>query len=402
MRLIADGIVDREGVAGLAERLAYSERQVHRLLVGEVGAGPLALARAQRAQTARILVETTDLRCADVAFAAGFASVRQFNDTIRDVFAATPTEMRRRAHVSGVATAGRLTLRLAVRVPFAGEEVIRFLGARAVPGVEEAVGDTFRRTLRLPCGGGVVALTPADGHVRCELRLDDLRDLTTAVHRSRRLLDLDADPASVAAVLGRDRALRAIVRRTPGRRVPGHVDGAELAVRAVLGQQVSVTGARTMAGRLVERIGKPLDAPDGGLTHCFPEPAAIAELDPADLAMPSSRAGALRALTGALADGSLVIDPGVDRVALRTRLVAIPGIGPWTADYVLMRAVGDPDAFLLTDLGVHHGLAALGVSSAPRALEARAEAWRPWRSYAVVHLWSADVPTTSTTSTRRK
>ena len=400
MRLIADGVVDREGVPGLAGRLAYSDRQVHRLLVAEVGAGPQALARAQRAQTARILVETTDLRFADVAFAAGFASVRQFNDTIRDVFAATPTEMRRRARATGVATAGRLTLRLAVRAPFAGEELIRFLAARAVPGVEEADGDTFRRTLRLPYGGGVVALTPADGHVRCELRLDDLRDLTTAVHRARRLLDLDADPISVAEVLGRDRALRAIVRRTPGRRVPGHVDGAELAVRAVLGQQVSVTGARTLAGRLVERIGKLLDAADGGLTRFFPEPVTIAELDPADLAMPRSRANALRALAGALADGSLLIDPGVDRVALRARLVAIPGVGPWTAEYVLMRAVGDPDAFLPTDLGVHRGLAALGVPIAARALEARAEAWRPWRSYAVVHLWSAHASRTMTTTRR--
>lgn len=204
----------------------------------------------------------------------------------------------------------------------------------------------------------------------------------------------------MADVLARDEALCALVRRAPGRRVPGHVDGAELAVRAVLGQQVSVTGARTLAARLVERVGKPLDAPDGGLTHQFPEPAAIAEVAPADLAMPRSRAQTVRVLASALADGSLVLDPGVDRRDVRARMLAVPGIGPWTADYVLMRGVGDPDAFLPTDLGVRRGLAAVGVALAPAVLAKRAEAWRPWRSYAVLHLWCADAPKTITRRTR--
>ena len=389
MRLIADGVVDREGVAGIATRLGYSERQVHRLLLAEVGAGPLALARAQRAQTARVLVETTDLRLADVAFAAGFASVRQFNDTVREVFATTPTELRRRAHRAEPSPAGVVTLRLAVRQPFAGDELVEFLGTRAIPGVEEVVDGTYRRTLSLPNGAGVLALTPTQDGVHATLRLDALSDLTTAVHRARRLFDLDADPETVSDLLATDRALARTVRATPGRRVPGHVDGAELAVRAVLGQQVTVTGARTLASRLVERLGKPLDAPDGGLTHRFPDPGAIAGADLSDFGVPGARSAALQTICGAIADGSVTIDSGADREELRAALVALPGIGPWTAEYVLMRAVGDPDAFLPTDLGVRKGAAALGLESDARTLTARAERWRPWRAYAVMHLWAA-------------
>ena len=388
MRLIADGVVDRDGVRGLAQRLAYSERQVHRLLVAEVGAGPLALARAQRAQTARILLETTALPVTEVAFASGFASIRQFNDTIRSVFAGTPTDLRRRARHDDSAAPGVLALRLAVRVPFAGEELIRFLGDRAVAGVEEVDGATYRRVLALPHGTGTVALTPAGDHVRAELRLDDLRDLTAAVQRCRRLLDLDADPLSVAAVLERDPLLRRVVRAHPGRRVPGHPDGHELLVRAILGQQVSVAGARTLAERLVARWGKPLDRPDGGLTHRFPAADALAEADLDGIGLTGARARSIRAASAAVADGTLRIDPGVDRDELRVQLLAQPGVGAWTAEYVLMRAAGDPDAFLASDLGVRRALDTLGEPSARRAALARAEAWRPWRAYATIHLWS--------------
>jgi AraC family transcriptional regulator of adaptative response / DNA-3-methyladenine glycosylase II len=392
MRLVADGVVDREGVRGLAARLAYSERQVHRLLVAEVGAGPLALARAQRAQTARILLETTALPVTEVAFASGFASIRQFNDTIRTVFAVTPTQLRRRARHHDAAAPGVLALRLPVRAPFAGEELIGFLADRAVAGVEEVDGGTYRRSLALPHGAGTVALTPAADHVRAELRLDDLRDLTAAVQRCRRLLDLDADPLSVAAVLGSDPLLRREVRAHPGRRVPGHPDGHELLVRAILGQQVSVAGARTLAGRLVARWGKPLDRPDGALTHRFPDAHALAEADLDGIGLTGARVHSVRAVSAAVADGTLPIDPGVDRDELRTALQAQPGVGPWTAEYVLMRAVGDPDAFLASDLGVRRALDGFGVPSAPRAALARADAWRPWRAYATVHLWSLPTP----------
>src|SRR5215218_8163320 len=258
MRLISDGVVDREGVAGLARRLCYTERHLNRLLAAEVGAGPLALARARRAHTARLLIETTDLPITEAAFAAGFASIRQFNDTIREVFAVTPRELRRVRGRREAGVPGEIPLRLPFRTPFDAIGMLHFLGTRAVAGVESFDGETYRRTLRLPHGAGTVDLSDGGDHVRCVLRLDDLKDLGTAVQRCRRLLDIDADPVAVADVLGADPLLGAIVRRSPGRRVPGSVDGAELAFRAVLGQRVSVASAGTLAGRLVARCGEPL------------------------------------------------------------------------------------------------------------------------------------------------
>jgi AraC family transcriptional regulator, regulatory protein of adaptative response / DNA-3-methyladenine glycosylase II len=391
VRLIADGLVDREGVGGLARRLGYGERHVHRLLTSELGAGPLALARAQRARAARTLLETTDLRVADIAFAAGFASVRQCNDTVREVFAVTPTALRTAARSRrGVAPPGWIVLRLPFRPPCDVAATLGFLAMRAVPGIEEGDGERYARTLALPHGTGVVEVRtpgPGDAWVPCALRLDDLRDLTAAVQRTRQLLDLDADPHAIAAVLGVDPVLGPLVAAAPGLRVPGHVDGRELAVRAVLGQQVSVAGARTLAGRLVAAHGRPLAEPVGTLTHLFPEPAALAAVDVADLAMPRARGRALVALTAALADGSVVLDPGVDRDAAAAALHRLPGIGPWTVDYIRVRALRDPDVFLPTDLGVHHALAARGADPSPRAATARAAAWRPWRSYALLHLW---------------
>ena len=391
MRLIADGVVDREGVAGLAHRLGYSERHLTRQLTVEVGAGPLALARAQRAQTARLLIETTDLSFAELAFAAGFSSIRQFNDTVRDVFASTPSALRNAAQRprADAVGAGTLSLRLPYRRPFDPASVFSFLGTRAVPGVESWDGTTYRRTLRLPNGTGIVALTPADGYVACTLQLDALADLTAAVARARRVADLDADPVAVAEVLGGDALLAPLVAAAPGRRVPGTVDGAELAVRAVLGQQVSVAGARTLAGRLVQACGTPLDAPADGLTHLFPTSAALAAIDPALLAMPAARGRALLGLCDALVDGTLTIDPGVDRAELDRRLRSLPGIGPWTTSYIALRALGDPDAFLPTDLGVRHALERLGAAGDPGAAATAAERWRPWRSYALMHLWSS-------------
>jgi AraC family transcriptional regulator of adaptative response / DNA-3-methyladenine glycosylase II len=388
LRLIADGVVDREGVAGLARRLGYSERQVHRQLTAEVGAGPLSLARAQRAQTARVLIETTALSFTEVAFAAGFASVRQFNDTIRAVFARSPTELRRARAATGERAPGTIALRLPYRAPFAAVETLAFLAARAVPGVEEVRDGAYRRTLRLGHGQAVAELRPADGHVACLLRLADLRDLASAVQRCRRTLDLDADPVAVDAHLAADPLLAPLVAATPGRRVPGTVDGAEIAVRAVLGQQVSVPGARTLAGRLTRTLGEPLALPDPTLTHLFPTPDALAGADPASLPMPASRARALSGLAAALAAGDVVLDPGADRSEAARTLLAVRGIGPWTASYVLMRALGDPDAFLPGDLGVRHALGRLGADAS------RAQRWRPWRAYAVLHLWAslADAP----------
>jgi AraC family transcriptional regulator, regulatory protein of adaptative response / DNA-3-methyladenine glycosylase II len=390
MRLIADGLVDREGVGGLARRLGYTERHIHRQLVAVVGAGPLALARAQRAQTARILLETTALAVTDVAFAAGFQSVRQFNATIQEVFALTPSALRLRARRYGrPEDSGALSLRLPYRAPLDADGLVAFLGLRAVPGVEELRDGAYRRSLRLPHGAGAVELRPADGHVHARYWLSDLRDLGAAMQRSRALLDLDSDPGSVNDVLGAEPLLAQLVRAAPGRRVPGAVDGHELAVRAVLGQQVSVRGASTLAGRLVARYGEPLERPLGGVTHLFPAAGALAGADPATLAMPLARRRALLALVSALARGKLTIDAGVDRADARGQLLALPGIGPWTADYVAMRALRDPDAFLPSDLGVKHALEQLGHNGASANAIALAERWRPYRAYAVQHLWAS-------------
>jgi AraC family transcriptional regulator of adaptative response / DNA-3-methyladenine glycosylase II len=394
MRLIADGVVDREGVAGLARRLGYTVRHVHRELVAGAGAGPRELARAQRAQSARVLLETTRLPVTDVAFAAGFGSVRQFNDTVRQVFALTPTALRSRsrsrARSGPVVEGAGLVLRLPCRVPFDGAGLVAFLGRRAVPGVEEVdvAAGVYRRSLRLPHGRGAVELTPGDGHVRARLHLDDLRDLAAAVPRCRALLDLDSDPLAVVEALGGDPLLGRLVRAAPGRRLPGTVDADELAVRAVLGQQVSLASAATLAGRLAAAHGERLGEPLGGVTHLFPPAAALAAADPATLGMPAGRRGAVGALAAALASGALALDGGADRDEALAALGALPGIGPWTVGYVAMRALRDPDAFLATDLGVRRALERLGEDGRPAAAEALSARWRPYRAHAVVHLWA--------------
>ena len=412
MRLIADGVVDREGVDGLARRLAYSPRQLRRLLQAELGAGPLGLARAQRAHTSRLLIETTDLAFADVAFASGFASLRQFNDTLREVFALTPREMRRRAQarptrvrpatpiraeVQRGASAGgdlesapgltTIVLRLPFRPPLDAFGLLGFFAARAVPGVEQVDGDTYRRTLSLANGPAILQLTPGEAHVTGTIGLADLRDLGAAVGHCRALLDLDADPQTIDAALAADALLGPLVRRAPGKRVPGAADAAEIAVRAVLGQQVSVASARGIAARIVASLGEPLAQPLGSLTHHFPTPAALAGADPARLPVPAARAATIQALARALAAGAIELDAGADRDETRRSLLEIPGIGPWTAEYVAMRALADTDAFPATDLGVLRGLAALGGAPGAKAARALAERWRPWRAYAVMHLW---------------
>jgi AraC family transcriptional regulator of adaptative response / DNA-3-methyladenine glycosylase II len=394
MRLIADGLIDREGVPGLARQLNYSRRQVERALSAELGAGPLALARAQRAQAARLLIETTTRPFGEVAAAAGFASVRQFNDTVRDVFALTPTELRglaaRRqaaANLAGPAPQGSVTVRLPFRRPLWPDNLFGHLAATAVPGVEEWRDGAYRRTLRLPHGHGIVALIPGPDHIACRLTLTDLRDMSTAISRCRRLLDLDADPTAVDDALRRDENLAPLVRSAPGRRVPRTVDEEELALRAVLGQQVSTAAARTHAARLVASHGTPVLDGAGGLTHLFPTVEALADLDPGRLALPQARRRTFTGLVAALASGAVELGPGVERDAARRQLAEVDGIGPWTIETVAMRALGDPDAFLATDLGVRAAAARLGLPTSPAGLTAHARAWRPWRAYAVQHLW---------------
>ena len=389
MRLIADGVVDRDGVGGLAATLGYSERQLERLLLAEVGAGPLALARAQRAQTARTLVETTELRFADIAFAAGFSSIRQFNDTIRAVFALTPTELRRR--VGGAAppaAPGTLVLRLPLRTPFCPENVFGHLVATAVPGVEEYRDGAYRRTLRLPNGTGIVTLSPRPDCIATTLVLDDLRDLPSAIARCRRLLDLDADPEAVADALTADPLLDPLVAKEPGRRVPRTVDENELAIRVVCGQQVSTAAARTHARRLVRACGTPIVDAAGGLTHLFPAPEALAELDPAVLRLPTARRQTIAALACGLASGEIDLGAGADWELARERLRTLAGIGDWTVEMIAMRALGDPDAFPAGDLGLRHAAVDVGVARNASALTRHAQLWRPWRAYATQYLWA--------------
>jgi AraC family transcriptional regulator of adaptative response / DNA-3-methyladenine glycosylase II len=408
MRLIGDGVVNRDGVPGLASRLGYTERHLHRMLTAELGAGPLALARAQRAQTARILIETTELGLAEIAFAAGFGSVRQFNDTIREVFGSAPSELRSRRPARGPASSGlrsaatredgasqapgparaerapsntaAINLRLAYRPPLHAESLLEFLSLRAIPGVEETDGTTYRRALRLPHGAATVALTPLPEYVAASLRLSDVRDLAPAVARCRRLLDLDADPVAVDAALSQDEALSTVVAKEPGVRVPRSVDGWEMAVRAIVGQQISVPAARKVLANLV---------PAGDQLAPFPSAAEAAELPDSAFRMPAARRETIRGLATTVASGGLDLDPGADRDEAVARLMELPGIGAWTAGYVAMRGIGDPDAFLPTDLGVRRGAKALGLPDQPKALDAHAAQWAPWRSYALIRLWRA-------------
>ncbi|WP_328911564.1 helix-turn-helix domain-containing protein [Streptomyces sp. NBC_00234] len=360
MRMIGDGVVDREGVPGLAGRLGYSARQVQRQLNAELGAGPVALARAQRSHTARVLLQTTDLPVTEIAFAAGFASVRQFNDTIRQIYARTPSALRAESGTglgAGVreGTRAGIPLRLAHRGPYAARQVFDLLAAGAVARIEETTGvpgrRTYRRTLTLPYGAGIVAVDEESPGPWLEARihLTDLRDLTTAVQRLRRLLDLDADPCAVAETLGADPLLAPLVAARPGLRSPGVADPDEFAVRTLVGREA--------AQELVEEYGKVLDVPCGGLTHLFPEPGVLA-CGAAD--------SALRALAAALADGAVRLDAGADRDEAERALLRLPGIGPAEAALIRMRALGDPDVDPYGTPG--------------------SEAWRPWRSYAVRHL----------------
>lgn len=388
MQLIGDGLVKREGVDGLAARLGYSQRHLTRMLSQELGAGPLALARSNRSHAARVLIETTDMPMSDVAFAAGFASVRQFNDSVRQTYDLSPSQMRggRRGggQPTGIAPAGTITVRLAVRAPFHADALLDFLAAHVLPGVEVVVGRMYARVLRLPHGLGVMALTLQDDQVECRLELADLRDTAVAIGRARRMLDLDCDPVAIDSVLGADPVLAPLVAGAPGLRVPSHVDGFEVAVRTIVGQQVSVAGANTVLGRHVPTRGTPAPfvlAAELGLTHAFPSPEAFAEADPTSMGMPQARARTIVDLAQAVASGRLELDPGVDRDAVRGQLLAMRGIGPWTADYIVMRALAHPDILLTTDLVLRRELERRDISPTDT------ERWSPWRSYAGMHLW---------------
>ncbi|MFT4052634.1 MAG: Ada metal-binding domain-containing protein [Microbacterium sp.] len=395
MRLIADGVVEREGVPGLARRLGYSSRHLTRLLSAELGAGPLALARAQRAHTARMLLVATGLPASDVAFSAGFSSVRQFNDTIREVFGMTPLELRSRRPGSGGAqapagaVAGAIDLVLPHRAPFDAAGLFAWMAARAVTGVESVTSASFARTLLLPGGPAWLELRLDDAsRLRLRARLTQLSDLPALVARARRLFDLDADPVAVDAALSVRPELAPLVARVPGIRVPGVADPHEMLIRAIIGQQVAVAAATTTLSALTDTLGERIDG-FAGVDRLFPTMAAIAEHGAEVLRGPAARIRAVTGAAAALADGSLTLTPGDDGAAQRAALLALPGIGPWTADYVRMRVTGDPDVILPGDAAVRSGAAAAGIPADPRGLTDWAARVSPWRSYLTAHLWRA-------------
>ncbi len=384
MRLIADGVVDRSGVAGLAERLGYSPRQLTRVLTAELGAGPLALARAHRATTARILITSTPMPFSDIAFAAGFSSIRQFNDTVREVFARTPSELRAQRSPDRTGATGELTLRLALRGPYPVGWVRWFLTAHAVPGLEHADGDRYTRVLNLPGGHGIATVdlgTAPDGYVRATLSLAAMSDLSTAVARLRHLLDLDADPVAVDEALAADSRLAPLVAATPGIRLFGSVDPAELLLRTMIGQQISLAAAATHQSRLVAALGAEVDDPSGRVTHAFPSPAAIAERGGEVLTGPRARIAAILGAAADLAEGRLALHAGMTRADARAELLRLKGVGPWTADYTAMRLLADPDTLLASDLVVAKGAQHLG-------LDITDNRWSPWGSYVSLHLWN--------------
>lgn len=374
MRLVHDGVVEREGVPGLAARLGYTSRHVSRVLREELGAGPLALARAHRAQTARSLLAATDLPVADIAFAAGFGSLRQFNDTIAAVYRATPTELRTLARRGAPlpAEGGSITLRLPARAPFDAPGLFRFFADHAIRGFEEGDDTRFSRPLRLPGGPAEieVAAAPTSG-VLLSARLTTLADLSALTARLRRMFDLDADSVAIDTHLARDPDLAPLVAAVPGIRIAGSADAEEALFRTLVGQQISVAAARTVLGRIVEHFGG------------FPPAAQLAERGDEVLRGPAARITAIRRVAEVVAAGDLPLDPATPVAELRARLLALPGVGPWTAEYLAMRALGHPDAFPGTDLVLMQSAAALGISPSPRP------AWAPWRSYAALHLWRA-------------
>lgn len=389
LRLISEGLTEEGGVAALAEGVRVTPRHLQRLFMEHLGASPVSVIRTRRLHLAKRLIDETDLRFADVAFAAGFGSVRRFNATFRDLYGRTPRELRRvRSGAHSRARGETFTFRLPYRPPFDWERMLAFFAVRATPGVEEVRNGTYRRGFRLDGEPGFLTVGPGCEGDALELRVDSTNasDLLRVVERVRRLFDLGADPEPIVALLESDPGLRPWTRRHPGLRVPGAWDGFEVTVRAILGQQVSVKGATTIAGRIAERCGEPLAHPRGGLTHLSPTPQGLLSADLRKIGMPGSRVRTLSLVAEAVLAGTLVFD-AIQPERLRRSLLEIPGIGEWTAQYVTLR-LGDPDAFPASDLGLLKS-AANDVRPSPKSLLERAEAWRPWRAYAALTLWNA-------------
>ncbi len=391
LRWIAEGVLDHGGrIDELAARLGLSARQLRRLFAEHLGASPVEFASARRTHFARRLIDETDLPMAETAFASGFESIRQFNHAMRETFQQTPTELRRRRRPPPPGDR-YLVLRLPYRPPLAWGAMIEFLRARATPGVEAVDHNTYRRTVEVGGRAGVLELMPAAGehYLTLRLNIESHEGLIQVVERARRIFDLGADPLAIDERLAASPVLTRAVAATPGLRVPGVWDSFELAVRAILGQQITVQGATTLSGRLVRRFGTPVSlGDDPALTHLFPSPAVLAHADLTTIGLPRARAEAIRGLAAAVAAGELVLDApqGLDEAMPRLR--ALPGIGEWSAHYIAMRALREPDAFPATDLGLRRAVAGDGAPVSDVVLRRMAEAWRPWRAYAAMYLWA--------------
>lgn len=403
LHLIEQGALDTGSVDALADRLGVGGRHLRRLFLEQLGAPPVAVAQTRRLLFAKKLLDETELSVSEIAFAAGFASIRRFNDAVRKTWDRSPRELRRAGGRRAPATSdpgAPLVLRLPYRRPFDWPALLDFFGPRAIQGVERVSPEGWARSIRLGDAVGIVEVTPVAGESQllARLRLSGPAPLIRLGDRLRRVFDLSADPQRIDAHLAEDPLLAPRVRARPGLRVPGAWDGFELAVRAILGQQVSVRGATTLAGRIAELYGQPL--PDelrrsgsDGPTRLFPGPEALERIDAAAVGLPRARARAIAALAGAVRRGELDLDAAGRPEQTVDRLCALPGVGPWTAQYVAMRALREPDAFPASDLGLRKALAACDATGpplpSPRQLAARAEPWRPWRSYAALHLWTA-------------
>jgi AraC family transcriptional regulator of adaptative response / DNA-3-methyladenine glycosylase II len=395
LRLIADGALDDGDMEALAERLGVTSRHLRRLFNKHLGAGPLAVAHTQRLHFAKRLIDQTSLPMAEIAIASGFGSTRRFNDAFRSSYGRTPRELRRRRAI--VEPSAGLTVQLPYRSPFNFEHLLRFFAARAIPGVEVVHENRYLRSISIDDAHSVIDLTDNGETVLLTVHGAGTRSLLPIIQRVRGIFDLDASPADVSRVLSRDAFLKPLLKRQPGIRVPGVWDGFELTVRAILGQQISVAAATTLSGRLAKRYGEVNNVVVPGLSNdkspqlIFPRAEKLLRARLGDLGIIKSRADTIRRVAKGVAEGQINFDPSQDIDDFCRSLVSIKGIGEWTAQYVAMRALKNPDAFPCSDLGL---LRAFDTPTSerlkPAALKARAEAWRPWRAYAALLLWSSD------------
>jgi AraC family transcriptional regulator, regulatory protein of adaptative response / DNA-3-methyladenine glycosylase II len=389
LRLIDQGVLDETTEDGLAVRLGVTARHLRRLFAEHLGTTPGAIARTRRTHFARRLIVDTSLSMTGIAFSSGFKSIRQFNAAIQNSFHRSPTEMRRRIRGTRAPVDG-LVFRLAYRPPCDWAGLLGFLRHRAIPGIERVDGEVYRRTIEIDGIAGWIEVRPVprEAHLHLRIHAPVSTAIIGVVERVRRLFDLNADPLAIEKHLGKDPQLAAALGAHAGVRVPGAWDGFEIAVRAILGQQVTVKGATTLCGRLVRSFGVPHGEAAGGLTHLFPRPETLADADLSALGIPQARAEALRALARAVRSRRMSFEPCSNPEELVARFRALPGIGPWTAQYIAMR-LGEIDALPASDLGLRRALAA-GRLPAAAEVERRAEAWRPWRAYAVMLLWLQD------------